>query len=193
MEVAAAEPVKKADRKSKKKAENPATSVASEEKGSAIKAAIVAPAGVISFRRATARDLTQLYDCLLHYFDELSFAYPGVNETDVVTWGLGVVNGGGCIVAECDGKIIGSVGMEVSTFPWNRANRYLNSVWLFVVPEFRKGGTGIRLMKLAKDIAKSNEMPVMLGEVFGFEPELLGKIKQVLGFKHVGGNYIWIP
>lgn len=151
------------------------------------------PKRMIALRAATPRDITALYDCLIEYFAECALYYPGAVEKDAMAWGMGIIMDGGCIVAECDGKIIGSVGVAMAVYPWNKSVRYLDSVWLFVIPAFRKGGTGIKLIEAAKQIAVANKMALRLDEVMGFEVDLLGKLKQRMGFHRVGGNWAFIP
>lgn len=148
---------------------------------------------VITLRGATARDCSRLYDCLIRYFEECSLFYPPPVEADTMAWGLGIINKGGCIVAECEGKIIGSVGIEVGFYPWNVSVKYLNGVWLWVAPEYRNGLTGVRLMKAAKEVADKNGLGIRLDEVWKYRTFLMGKMKERLGFHHVGGNYVYFP
>lgn len=147
----------------------------------------------IILRGATARDTTQIYDCLIRYFDECKLFYPPPVEADVISWGLGIVNKGGVIVAECEGKIIGSSGVEMGIVPWNHSAKYLNSVWLWVDPEFRNGSTGVRLIKATKDIADKNGLPLRLDEIWAYRPFLMGKLKERLGFHNLGGNWGYFP
>lgn len=151
------------------------------------------PPRVITIRAAGARDATPLYDCLFGYFDECSMFYPPPIEADLMAWGLGVVNKGGCILAECEGKIVGSLGLELGFYPWNHKVTFLNGVWLYVVPEFRNGSTGVRLIKAAKEIADKNSTGLRLDEVWKYRPFLMGKLKERLGFHHVGGNWVYLP
>lgn len=119
--------------------------------------------------------------------------YPSPVEADTMAWGLGIINKGGVIVAECEGKIVGSVGIELGFYPWNLQSKYLNGVWLWVIPEFRNGSTGVRLLKAAKDVADKNGLAIRLDEIWKYRSFLMGKLKERMGFHHVGGNFIYIP
>lgn len=153
----------------------------------------VTPQRVIALRTATGRDVSALYHCLIRYFDECKLYYPPPVESDVMLWGLVIIGQGRTVVAECDGKIIGSVGLELGTFPWNHAQHYLNSVWLFVEPEFRKGYTGIKLIRAAQQIAARSGLPLRMDEVWAYEIDRLATLKQRLGFHRIGGSFAWIP
>lgn len=147
----------------------------------------------ITLRPATARDATPLYNLLIRYFEELDLLYPPPLEMPTMAWGLTIVNAGGVIVAEADGEFVGSVGLEIGTFPWNPNVRYMNGVWFYVSPERRKGGCAERLMKAAKEIAARNRMALRLDNIWGVEPELQDRYRQIHGFQYVGGNHVWFP
>lgn len=151
------------------------------------------PPRQITLRGATAIDCTEIYRCLIRYFEECSMFYPEPVEADTMAWGLGVINKGGVIVAECEGKIIGSVGLELGIYPWNSKVNYLNGVWLWVLPEYRNGSTGVRLIKAAKEVADKNSLGLRLDEVWKYRSFLMGKLKERLGFHQVGGNWVYIP
>lgn len=148
---------------------------------------------VINMRLATSRDLTEIYDCLIQYFKDVAMPYPSPVEKDVIAWGLRVVEQDGVVVAECDGRIIGSVGLELGTFPWNHGARYLNAVWCFVLPDFRNGSTGVRLIEQAKRLADKNGLPLRMDEIWAYRSFLMGKLKERKGFTNVGSNWAYFP
>lgn len=151
------------------------------------------PVRNIVIRAAVPRDATALYDVLIRYFEELALFYPGPVEGPTMAWGLSVLVKGGVIVATENDQIIGSVGMEMGQYPWAPAVNYLNGVWFYVAPEYRRGGTAERLMKAAKDIAERNKMALRLDNVWGVEVELQDRWRKQHGFKYVGGNHVWFP
>lgn len=147
----------------------------------------------ITIRGAVPRDCTPLYDLLVQYFDGLTLLYPGPVEAPTMAWGLSVIVKGGVFVAEQDGKLIGSVGLEFGNFPWAPSERYLNGVWFYVTPERRQGGTATRLMNVAKDTARRNKCSLRLDNVWGVEPERQDRYREINGFRFVGGNHVWFP
>lgn len=147
----------------------------------------------ISIRPANVLDSVALLTILYRYFDDLKFAYPQIDPGDALKWGIGLIQQNLVFLAMDGHTIVGSVGMEVGTFPWNTKFRYFNGVWFYVAPERRAGGTAGRLMKAAKDVAAANAMPLRLDNIWGIEPELQDRFREIHGFKHVGGNHVWFP
>lgn len=147
----------------------------------------------ITTRKAFPADVVALYRVLVRYFEELSFAYPAPVEGPTIAWGLAVIIKNGVIVAEADGEIVGSVGLEVGNFPWAPMEKYLNGVWFYVAPERRKGGTAEKLMVDAKGAAEAMGLALRLDNIFGIEPKLQDVWRERHGFKYVGGNHVWFP
>lgn len=147
----------------------------------------------IVLRTATPRDASALYDVLIRYFEELKLFYPPPVEGPTMAWGLSIILKGGVIVAEQNGEILGSIGLEIGNFPWAPSVSYLNGVWFYVAPERRKGLVAERLMRSAKDTGIKMGLAVRLDNVFGIEPELQDKYRQRHGFAYVGGNHVWFP
>jgi GNAT superfamily N-acetyltransferase len=147
----------------------------------------------IQTRLATVLDVVALLGLLYHYFDDLKFAYPQIDPADAIEWGLSLIKQNLVIVALADNRLIGSIGMERGTFPWNKRFSYLNGVWFYVSPERRAGGTAGKLMQIAKDMAAANKLALRLDNIWGIEPELQDRFRQQHGFTYVGGNHVWFP
>lgn len=147
----------------------------------------------IKIRPANVTDCNAVLVLLARYFEELKLAYPPMDPWDALEWGTGVIRKGGCVVAEVDSQLVGSIGLEIGGFPWATKYRYLNSCWFYVAPERRKGSVATRLVTAAKDIAIANNMALRIDNVFGIEPELQDRYREMLGFQYVGGNHVWFP
>lgn len=149
--------------------------------------------GEIIVRAATVLDATPLYRIINRYLEENPMGYPPPVPNSAMAWGLALVMKGGVVVAEQDRRLIASVAVEVGNFAWNPGAKYLNGVWIYVAPEHRSGGVGNRLIKAAKDIAKSNNLPLRLDNIFGIEPEVQDRWREMHGFRYLGGNHGWWP
>lgn len=146
----------------------------------------------ITLRMARAADISPLWGLLSAYF-KMNPGWPEPDENATIAWGLTIIIKGGCILACHGNKLIGSVGVEKGAFQWNPAVGYLNGVWFYVAPEFRKGGTPNQLIKAVKDIAIANKMALRLDNIWGVEPELQDRWRATHGFRYLGGNYGWFP
>lgn len=147
----------------------------------------------IRLRAATARDITPLIDLLLHYFDECAMFYPGADINACVAKGITCIRQGGCIVAESEGTLIGCFAMELDEYWWNPAAKILNALLVYVLPEFRKGATGIKLIEAAQEVARLNNLPLSMTQIWKFSPLLMERLNKRLGFHHVGGTFVYIP
>lgn len=62
---------------------------------------------------------------------------------------LDVMAEGMVFVAEIDGKPVGTIGLTELSF-WYSPQTFLQDAWLFVLPQFRGGQVGVRLMQAAR-------------------------------------------
>jgi len=142
------------------------------------------------------RELYVLYDTLCGpggYFDAPLFKYAPPVEKNCIDWAKRIMENGVILVAIKDEKIVGSHAISISRHDWNNKAQYLHGAWLWVHPDFRGSGLGKDLIKAAQDAARNYKVPLMLGAIWGFKPEVLEKIQTDLGFAPAGANYIWFP
>lgn len=146
-----------------------------------------------TIRKANPRDLSALYDCLVHYFDECSMLYPGVHEAAGCTRLLHAINAGGVILAELDGQIIGATAVEIGKYDWNPDVKFLNMPFLFVLPKYRTAGTAKRLVSALKEIAVLHKTHLHASLFWKHFPDLLDEFMKRQGFEYVGGTFVFIP
>lgn len=151
----------------------------------------------ISLRMARASDTTPLYRMLMGYFAEFMAFYPPPEEMPTIIWGLTVIQTGAVVLAveqtDQGEVLIGVMGLERGNHPWAPSRQYFNTVWFYVIPERRKGGTANHLVKAAKDIAAANQIPLRMDYVWGLEPQKQDRYREIMGFSYAGGNYLWVP
>lgn len=151
----------------------------------------------IGLRMARGSDATPLYNMLMGYFAEFMAFYPPPEEMPTIAWGLTVIQTGAVVLAveqTDDGeKLIGCMGLERGAHPWAPRAQYFNTVWFYVIPERRTGGTANHLVKAAKDIAEANQIPLRMDYVWGLEPSKQDRYREIMGFTYAGGNYLWVP
>jgi hypothetical protein len=157
------------------------------------KAKAAIPDSEITLRAATPRDVIALYVLLKGYFEELRLAYPAAEEAPTIAWGLNVILRQGVIVAEEGGQIIGSVGMEVDSFPWAPLSKHLNALWFYVRPDRRVTDASDKLLRAAQAAAITNNMMLRMDNVWGMRPEAQDRYRRIKGFTYVGGNHVFFP
>lgn len=88
------------------------------------------------------------------------------------------------------GKIEGIIFLRFASF-WNSRDVFLEELFLYVPPEFRKTGNAKALLLFAKDVAERLELPLMIGVLSNHRT----RAKLRLYEKHLGapvGGYFFI-
>lgn len=148
----------------------------------------------IVLRAANVDDVARILDGIDGYFQECALeGYPPVSVDDARSVLSDSVKQRQCIVAECSGEIAGSFGFRIVPWTWNSKKSFLLGDWLYVRPEFRRGGTGGHLIRAAVEIADLNRIAFMFTLHSRFEKEMIGRVLESHGFSHVGGNFVYFP
>tara|TARA_R110000796_G_scaffold196947_1_gene313326 strand:+ start:229 stop:618 length:390 start_codon:yes stop_codon:yes gene_type:complete len=93
------------------------------------------------------------------------------------------------IIAEADGKIIGSIsGVESSD--WWSNELYLADVWFFVYKEYRKSRAALKLIKSFIEVGQISEAKVRLGHSNSGDIDRKDKFYDRLGMTKVGSIYM---
>lgn len=95
----------------------------------------------------------------------------------------------GAWVAEDEGEIVGSVGLQI-TSPWYTEAQYMGDLWTYVTPEYREHGVAGRLVELAKDHATDKSMPLMMGIFNNVDVDRKIKFFEKMGFRMVGAQFL---
>jgi len=93
------------------------------------------------------------------------------------------------IVAEIDGKIVGSIaGMETSD--WWSDKLYLADLWFFVYKEHRKSRAAIKLVRSFLEVGREAKVTVKLGHVYSGDLDRKDNFYERLGMAKVGSLYM---
>lgn len=141
-------------------------------------------------RESTIFDHTGILLCIIKWIDESPINYPTPNKA-LSEWVHNVLMNGYCVVAEEDGYIVGTTGFSFSHLPWNNEEWILNNEWLHVDSEYRKGGTAKRMIEMGKAFAASKNLPIITGVLNGTELTKKERFLRMIGFQHVGGNFVY--
>ena len=100
-----------------------------------------------------------------------------------------VFRNGIVLVAEDDGKPIGTVGAKINSW-WYSDDEYVSDYWTFVVPVARKTTAAIRLISALRETAKAMKLPLVTGPVTPIEPEEKCRFYRRLGLRPIGGLFM---
>jgi hypothetical protein len=145
----------------------------------------------IIIRRSEVRDLTGLMVLLPQWIDEQYITYPPVEPKRLLVWVAETLVAGDVWVAveKKNNNIVGSLAMTAEQWPWN-SQWFLKDQWLFVMSEFRKGGTATKMIELAKRLAIERNVPCCIGVISGKDAELKDRFVAQNGYVYAGGNFI---
>lgn len=141
-------------------------------------------------RVATPDDLEAVYQLLLVMHGE----YANIGRVDAAKARgaiLDIIKSGGCIVAEQNGEIVGSVGIFKSA-SWFSSDEVWSDQWFFIHPDHRKHGLATQFIACLKAAANSENRPFVLS--VNTTARTLTKLKYFK--KHMqqfGGSFIYFP
>lgn len=116
-------------------------------------------------RTARRDDLMQVFHLGREFGAELP-SYMPLDETKALQTIDRVFKEGLIIVAEVDGKIVGSIGLIARQW-WFSDRWFLGDNWIFVSKDHRKSRIAIQMLKRAKQFADKTGLPLFV-DIFSF-------------------------
>jgi GNAT superfamily N-acetyltransferase len=143
-------------------------------------------------RRAGPEDIVAIYGTMRRAFEEAPVKVPLIEPIPGMKWALRIMETGAIYVAEADGIVIGSIGIEVKTFPWTENAPLLNDTWFYVTPEYRRSRIASALLDKIRKHVHATKIPFFGGVNWGGDRvELKDRLIERHGFKYVGGNFTY--
>ena len=139
-------------------------------------------------RSATVLDISDLYNMLSVMHSETVEAVSPINPEMLTSAINRAIHRGVVLIAEIDGKILGSIG-GADTSDWWSTEKYLADMWFFVYKEHRKSQIAVKLIKGFMKIGKDANVKVKLGHVYSGDGERKDKFYERLGLVKVGSLY----
>jgi predicted N-acetyltransferase YhbS len=150
----------------------------------------------IILRRATTCDAIKIFHVIREAFEATKLDYPGIDEDAAVKWIIDVLSNHGVVfLAEKNGRLVGTLGLQPMQFPWVDPSKpeswYLANAWFFVQPRFRKNGTADHLIKKAQEYADKNGAFLSVGMFLERGAALKDRFLKIQGFTYTGGSFIY--
>lgn len=142
-----------------------------------------------TFRAATTEDSSGLYEMLMAMHSGTIAGTSPVSPDKVREEIAYVLEFGDVLLAELDGRIIGSIaGAETSD--WWSDEIHLADRWFFVYKEHRKSRAALSLVKSFLQVARRAEIKVKLGHVYSGDIARKDSFYERLGLSRVGSLYV---
>lgn len=145
----------------------------------------------VKIRTATLLDTCAIYELLVKAFDEAPIEVPKPEMRAGLQW-IAHVTDNMCYVAEVDGKLVGSLGIEYKTFPWAPEEKLMNDAWFYVLPDYRNSDVASALIKKIQLAVVATGVPFFGGVNWGgSRVELKDRFIKRHGFTFVGSNFAY--
>jgi len=94
------------------------------------------------------------------------------------------------ILAEQDGDLLGILILDRTSWWWSK-DEFIGDRVLFIRPDARNSDICRQFFTIAKKLAASQGLPLIMATINGVEVERKDKLYQRMGFKRMGGTYAW--
>lgn len=146
----------------------------------------------MNIRNGTIEDIEQIidlgkvmYEESLHY-GKLNFDEDKVRQ--LLEWAIEAYEGI-LIVADDNGKIAGGFLGCIGPL-WFSTDPVAHDMAIFLHPDYRHGGLGVKILKEAIVIAKQKGVfAFLVSNATGYESERVEKLFEFVGMKRLGGVY----
>lgn len=146
----------------------------------------------IKIRQADAYDAVNLLRLAEAGIKENVVNYPDFDPTVALGWASAVIAQGAVFVADLDGRIVGSLGLELNSYPWSRA-QHLQTAWFYVIPNFRQHGTAENLMRAAEAFVDKHGVRLHIELAGGVDADLKDRWMTKRGYQYAGGCFTRAP
>ena len=139
-------------------------------------------------RRAVPEDVSEIHKMLIDMYNRIEIPASPLSEKKVLEVIKSAMEKGIVIVAEVEGKIIGSLGGMTNSDWWSE-QKHLSDIWFYVSPDKRNSRAAVKLVKCFIKIGKEIKMKVKLGHYYSGDIERKDKFFDRLGFVKAGSLY----
>jgi hypothetical protein len=139
-------------------------------------------------RRAVPEDVSEIHKMLIDMYSRIEIPASPLSEKKVLEVIKSAMEKGIVIVAEVEGKIIGSLG-GMANSDWWSDQKHLSDIWFYVSPDKRNSRAAVKLVKCFIKIGKEIKMKVKLGHYYSGDIERKDKFFDRLGFVKAGSLY----
>ena len=139
-------------------------------------------------RRAVPEDISEIYKMLLDMHKRVEVPASPIGSHKLISVINTAIHKGIVLLAEVEGKIIGSLGGMPNSDWWSE-EKHLGDLWFYVYPEKRNSRAAIKLVKTFINIGKEINMKVKLGHFYSGDMERKDKFFDRLGFIKTGSLY----
>lgn len=146
----------------------------------------------VTINRATPYDFSKIYELLVDWFKECACDLIPKPCNYSTVWLADLIAKHIVLIAKVNEKVVGTIGLRLTYFPWNNEVQALTDDFLMTDKEYRHLKVADKLIEAAKKVAVDLKFILMMGHFSGLHAELKDKyFSKFHGFKYLGGNFIY--
>lgn len=146
-------------------------------------------AGDIEIRLATVADESQLLDMGAEFYAVTAYPERAPYDRETVRELIRLMHQGVFVVADCDGVLLGMVGLIVTPFLFNASVLSAHEVMWWVDPAAVGNGIGGRLLSAAETVARERGAVIMQMIHLPASPPAAAKLYERAGFTQSEVSY----
>jgi len=143
----------------------------------------------IQVRRAQPKDIVNIAKLLQSGWNEQTVEYAPIDDVCGYRWILGILEEGFVVVADLDGRIVGTACANPYRPLWSLM-WLIDVEFLYVLPSFRRDGIAESLMRAVEGFADKHKAALSFGLQTGDKPLVKDRMMQIAGWQYVGGNFL---
>ncbi len=146
----------------------------------------------IKVRRAEPKDIVNIAKLLKGGWNEQTLQFAPIDDACGYRWILSILEQGFVVVADLNGRIIGTACAEPYRPDWS-LKWLMNMSFLFVLPSFRRDGIAEKLIQAVTNFADKHGAGLTFGIETLDKPLIKDRLLKIAGWIYTGGNFLRPP
>lgn len=146
----------------------------------------------IKVRRAEPKDIVNIAKLLKGGWNQQTLKFAPIDDACGYKWILSILEEGFVVVADLNGRIIGTACAEPYRPHWSHT-WLMDMAFLYVLPSFRRDGVAEKLIQAVTNFADKHGAGLTFGIETLDKPLIKDRLLKIAGWTYTGGNFLRPP
>ena len=146
----------------------------------------------IKVRRAEPKDIVNIAKLLKGGWRQQTLQFAPIDDACGYRWILSILEQGFVVVADLNGRIVGTASAEPYRPNWSR-KWLMDMSFLYVLPSFRRDGIAEKLIQAVTNFADKHGAGLTFGIETMDKPLIKDRLLKIAGWTYAGGNFLRPP
>ncbi len=146
----------------------------------------------IKVRRAEPKDIVNIAKLLSGGWNQQTLQFAPIDDACGYRWILGILEEGFVVVADLNGRIVGTACANPYRPQWSR-QWLMDMTFLYVLPAFRRDGVAEKLIQAVTNFADKHGAGLTFGIETLDKPLIKDRLLKIAGWIYTGGNFLRPP